>query len=51
MGTPVIIDAARSPYGRRGGWLSGLHATELLGGVQCGLLERVGLEPALVGQR
>jgi len=50
MGTPVIVDAARSPYGRRGGWLSGLHAAELLGAVQLGLLQRTGLEPSLVEQ-
>ena len=39
MGIPVIVDAARSPIGRRGGWLSGLHAAQLLGAVQSGLLE------------
>ena len=32
MGIPVIVDAVRSPIGKRGGWLSGLHPAELLGG-------------------
>lgn len=50
MGTPVIIDAARSPSGRRGGWLSGLHAAQLLGQVQRASLERVGLDSSQVEQ-
>ena len=50
MGNPVIVDVARSPYGRRGGWLSGLHAAELLGAVQTGILDRVGLDPAMIEQ-
>ncbi|GIH67470.1 steroid 3-ketoacyl-CoA thiolase [Microbispora siamensis] len=50
MGTPVIVDAARTPFGRRGGWLSGLHAAELLGVAQRGTLERLGLDPHLVEQ-
>ncbi|SEM07310.1 steroid 3-ketoacyl-CoA thiolase [Rhodococcus maanshanensis] len=50
MGNPVIVDAARSPYGRRGGWLSGLHAAELLAAVQSGLLERLQLDPTIIEQ-
>ncbi|WP_067176750.1 steroid 3-ketoacyl-CoA thiolase [Microtetraspora niveoalba] len=50
MGTPVIVDAARTPIGRRGGLLSGLHAAELLGAAQRGALDRLGLDPALVEQ-
>lgn len=46
----VIVDAARSPLGKRGGWLAGLHPAELLGAVQAGLLTRAGLDPARVGQ-
>ena len=34
MGNPVIVEATRSPIGKRNGWLSGLHATELLGATQ-----------------
>lgn len=40
MGNPVIVEATRSPIGKRNGWLSGLHATELLGAVQKALLDR-----------
>ena len=36
MGTPVIVEAVRTPIGKRGGWLAGLHAAELLGGAQRG---------------
>lgn len=50
MGNPVIVDVARSPIGRRGGWLSGLHAAELLGLVQSGLLERMDLDPSVIEQ-
>ncbi|MFC4603682.1 steroid 3-ketoacyl-CoA thiolase [Rhodococcus kronopolitis] len=50
MGTPVIVEAVRTPIGKRGGWLSGLHAAETLGAVQVGLLERAGLDPMLVEQ-
>ncbi|MET4049248.1 acetyl-CoA acetyltransferase [Rhodococcus sp. 1163] len=50
MGTPVIVDAARSPSGKRGGWLSSLHAAQLLGQVQRAALERVGVESELVEQ-
>ena len=48
MPVPVIVDAARTPYGRRGGALSGVHAVELLGGIQTAVLERTGVDPALV---
>ncbi len=30
MGNPVIVEATRSPIGKRGGWLAGLHPAELL---------------------
>ncbi|MQW74331.1 steroid 3-ketoacyl-CoA thiolase [Nocardioides sp. dk4132] len=48
--TPVIVDAARTPFGRRGGWLDTVHAAELLGHAQRGVLERTGLDPQLVEQ-
>ncbi|WP_134667781.1 MULTISPECIES: steroid 3-ketoacyl-CoA thiolase [unclassified Amycolatopsis] len=48
MGTPVIVDAIRTPFGKRRGALSGIHAVELLGHVQRGILDRAGLDPALV---
>jgi acetyl-CoA C-acetyltransferase len=44
MGNPVIVEATRSPIGKRGGWLSGLHATELLGATQKALVEKAGLD-------
>ncbi|MBB5913234.1 acetyl-CoA C-acetyltransferase [Nocardia transvalensis] len=50
MGTPVIVEAARTPIGKRGGWLAGLHAAEVLGAAQRGVLERAHLDPALVEQ-
>jgi acetyl-CoA C-acetyltransferase len=50
MGTAVIIEAARTPIGKRGGALAGLHAAELLGGIQVALLDRAGLPPAAVEQ-
>ncbi|WP_067531319.1 steroid 3-ketoacyl-CoA thiolase [Nocardia crassostreae] len=50
MGTPVIVEAARTPIGKRNGWLAGLHAAEILGAAQKGVLERAELDPALVEQ-
>ncbi|MGW6928825.1 steroid 3-ketoacyl-CoA thiolase [Lentzea sp. NPDC054927] len=50
MGSPVIVGAVRTPIGRRNGWLSGLHAAELLGAAQQGLLDRTGLDPSTVEQ-
>src|ERR1700690_2486356 len=43
MGNPVIVEATRSPIGKRNGWLSGLHATELLGATQKALIEKAGI--------
>ena len=50
MGNPVIVEATRSPIGKRNGWLSGLHATELLGAVQRAVVNRAGVDPADVEQ-
>ncbi|GAA3113391.1 steroid 3-ketoacyl-CoA thiolase [Streptosporangium carneum] len=47
---PVIVDAARTPFGRRNGWLSGVHAADLLGRAQRGVLDRLDLDPELVEQ-
>jgi acetyl-CoA C-acetyltransferase len=46
----VIVDAVRSPFGKRGGGLSTTHSVELLGSVLGALLERTGVDPATVGQ-
>ncbi|WP_158882937.1 steroid 3-ketoacyl-CoA thiolase [Amycolatopsis anabasis] len=50
MRNPVIVEAVRTPIGKRRGWLSGLHAAEILGAAQLALLERAGIDPALVEQ-
>ncbi|AYJ51325.1 steroid 3-ketoacyl-CoA thiolase [Rhodococcus sp. P1Y] len=50
MGNPVIVEAARTPIGKRGGWLSGLHAAELLGLAQRGAIERLGIAPEEIEQ-
>ncbi len=50
MGNPVIVEAVRTPLGRRGGWLAGLHAAELLGAAQSALVARSGIDPGLVEQ-
>lgn len=47
---PVIVDAARTPFGRRNGVLSGVHAAELLGIAQRGVIDRLALDPELVEQ-
>src|SRR5688572_2601016 len=46
----VIVEAARSPIGKRGGGLSTMHAADLLAAVQKALIERAGIDPATVGQ-
>jgi acetyl-CoA C-acetyltransferase len=50
MGSAMIVEAVRSPVGKRGGTLAGVHPAELLGGVQTALLDRAGLEPSEVEQ-
>src|SRR5882762_6634590 len=50
MGNPVIVEATRSPIGKRNGWLSGLHATELLGATQKALVDKAGIDAAEVEQ-
>jgi acetyl-CoA C-acetyltransferase len=46
----VIVDAVRSPIGRRGGGLSTMHPADLLGVVLGELVSRSGIPPAEVGQ-
>jgi acetyl-CoA C-acetyltransferase len=50
VGTAVIVEAVRTPIGKRGGVLAGLHAAEILGAAQRALLDRAGIEPADVEQ-
>lgn len=50
MGTPVIIDAVRTPLGKRNGWLAGVHPGVLVGHAMAEVLSRSGLDSALVDQ-
>jgi acetyl-CoA C-acetyltransferase len=50
VGAAVIVEAVRTPIGRRGGTLSGLHAAQLLGSAQAAVLDRAGVAPAEVEQ-
>jgi acetyl-CoA C-acetyltransferase len=46
----VIVEAVRSPLGRRNGGLSTVHPADLLAAVQVAAVERSGIDPATVGQ-
>jgi acetyl-CoA C-acetyltransferase len=46
----VIVEAVRTPIGRRKGGLAGLHPADLLGAVQRAAVERAGIDPAAIGQ-
>ena len=46
----VIVEAARSPLGRRNGGLATVHPVDLLATVQRTVIERSGIDPVLVGQ-
>jgi acetyl-CoA C-acetyltransferase len=46
----VIVDAVRTPVGRRNGGLSTMHPGETLGLVQKAIIERSGIDPAIVEQ-
>ena len=50
MGTPVIVDAVRTPQGKRNGVLAGLHPAVLLGMTQAEVISRAGIEADLVDQ-
>ena len=50
MSEVVIVEAVRSPLGKRRGGLSGLHATHLLAKVQAELVKRAGIDPLEIGQ-
>src|SRR5277367_6639343 len=50
MAQPVIVEAVRTPIGKRNGWLSGLHAADLLGAAQVELVKRARIDPATVEQ-
>ncbi len=46
MSEPVIIEAVRTPFGRRGGAFRGVRPDALLARTLSGLVERVGIDPA-----
>ena len=48
MAEAVIVEAVRSPVGKRNGGLSGVHAADLSAQVLNGLVEKAGIDPALV---
>jgi acetyl-CoA C-acetyltransferase len=50
MGHPVIVDAVRTPLGKRKGWLAGVHPAVLLGFAQSEVIRRAGLDADLVEQ-
>src|SRR5271155_6278166 len=48
MAEAVIVEAVRSPVGKRNGGLSGVHAADLSAQVLNGLVEKAGIDPGLV---
>ncbi len=50
MSEVVIVEAVRTPIGRRGGGLSTMHSADLLAAVQRELIHRSGIDPAEVEQ-
>ncbi|MEY4173048.1 MAG: hypothetical protein RI900_213, partial [Actinomycetota bacterium] len=50
MSNIVIVDAVRTPIGKRNGGLSTLHPAEVLANVQKAIIERTGIDPAAVDQ-
>jgi len=46
----VVVDAVRTPFGKRNGGLSSMHSADLLGRALTGLLDRTGIDPITVDQ-
>jgi acetyl-CoA C-acetyltransferase len=46
----VIVDAVRTPIGKRNGGLSTLHPAQVLSTVQRSIVDRTGIDPTEVGQ-
>jgi acetyl-CoA C-acetyltransferase len=46
----VIVDAVRTPVGKRNGGLSTMHPGEVLGLAQKAIIDRTGIDPAIVEQ-
>ena len=50
MSEVVIVEAVRSPIGRRNGGLSTVHPADLLAEIQKEIIERSGIDPGEIGQ-
>ncbi|MFS2291532.1 MAG: steroid 3-ketoacyl-CoA thiolase [Actinomadura sp.] len=50
MGTPVIVEAVRTPLGKRNGWLAGMKAQAVLAHALGALVGRAGIDAAEVEQ-
>ena len=50
MSEAVIVEAVRTPIGKRNGQLAGLHATLLLAEAQKEVIKRAGIQPEMVEQ-
>ncbi len=50
MSEVVIVEAVRSPIGRRNGGLSSVHPADLLAEIQSEAIKRAGIDPAAIGQ-
>src|SRR5829696_10265455 len=50
MSNVVIVDAVRTPIGKRNGGLSTMHPAEVLSHVQKAIIDRTGIDPSEVGQ-
>jgi acetyl-CoA acyltransferase len=48
MAEAVIVEAVRSPVGKRNGGLSGVHAADLSAQVLNGLVQKAGIDPGIV---
>ncbi|MEZ5410946.1 MAG: beta-ketoacyl synthase N-terminal-like domain-containing protein [Acidimicrobiales bacterium] len=50
MSDVVIVEAVRSPIGRRNGGLSTVHPVDLLAEMQQEVIRRSGIDPSVIGQ-
>ncbi len=50
MSNIVIVDAVRTPIGKRNGGLSTMHPAEVLATVQKAIIDRTGIDPAEIDQ-
>jgi acetyl-CoA C-acetyltransferase len=50
MAEAVIVEAVRTPIGKRNGWLAGVHPAHAVGHVQKEVIARTGIDPVSVEQ-